>query len=195
VGGEVALYAADTITVGPGAGIATSGGSVRMIAGTTPNDATGGINSSHAGTFGGNSPQVATETGDDTGAIWLRAPVSVDAGNIVLISAANAPGITDTGGIIVSGGVLQPGSTGIAQDANGALIGTGILTAVALRGAGGPNLGGAPVSLNQASTTMNSIADVNLFACAFIGCPGPQIGSGIAVADWAPFKTAPFLRN
>src|SRR5262249_6816869 len=153
------------------------------------------INSSHAATFGGNNPQVATEVGDDTGAIWLRAPVSVGAGNIVLIAAANAPGIIDSGGIIVAGGVLQPGSTGIAQDAGGALIGTGILTAVALRGAGGPNLGGAPIALNFASPTMNSIADVNLFACAYNGCPRPQVGSGILLADWAPFKTAPFLRN
>src|SRR5262249_7004243 len=160
------LHAADTITVN--GGIATSGGDLRMIAGTGP-----GIDTAHA-LFQAPNPPVATEVADDIGLITINAPVTVGAGNMVLVTSANGQTGSNVGGLV--------------QGAFGPLVGSGTLAAVTLRGAGGVDKGGSPIVLDQAGALggqMNSIKVINLFACAYTGCVGPEVPTPL----WEPTRS------
>jgi hypothetical protein len=163
-GGAVNLHAADVITIN--GSIATSGGNLRMIAGTGP----GIVNQAPGFPFTFPNPPMATEAVDDVGLIVLNAPVITGSGNTVLVTSANG-----TAGL----------AGGITQGPDGPIL-TNKLTAVTLRSAGGLNNGGAEIDLNNADPVRNSAAGVvSLFACPTAGCP----------AGTAPFDTASFINK
>jgi hypothetical protein len=171
-GGFIALHAADNITVN--SGIASGNGNIEIIAGAR--DAT-----FITGLLNGPLTLPATETVvDGKGSISLNATVDAGPGapatrgNIVLISATHDS---------TAAGARVPLTTAITQGAGGTLRANN-LTAVTLRGTGGQFNGGGSIVLN-AATPLNSAANVNLFACAESGCPGPLGG--------APFTTAPMI--
>ncbi len=166
-GGDIVLHAADNITID--GTVAAGAGNVRMIAGTGP-----GINAGHA-VFSGSNPAAATElVQDEFGMIVFNAPVS--SGSMTLVSSTTAtPTIAPV----------------ITQGAAGALVTTGALTAVSLRGGGAPGNGGGTIDLNDAAGN-NSTGLINLFACSFDGCPvalptAPFLNQGAPVP---PFTTA-----
>ena len=169
-GGMVALHAADNINVN--GTISSTNGNIEIIAGARGNS--GGGSTWVPGLLNGTLMLPATEAASDgTGLITLNAPVNAGAGgDVVLISAT----VNNTGAVP---------QTEIIQTATGVITGNN-LTAVALRGTGGPSNGGGGISLNAANTpTLNSATNVNLFACPEGGCP----------AGVNPFATAPMINN
>ena len=167
-GGKIALHAADNINVN--GGVVSSNGNIEIIAGARGN--VGGGSTWVPGLLNGTLTLPATEAASDgIGLITLNAPVNAGAtGDVVLISAT----VNNTGAVP---------QTEIIQTATGVITGNN-LTAVALRGTGGQFNGGGGISLNAANNpTLNSAANVSLFACPEAGCP-----SGVN-----PFATAPMI--
>jgi hypothetical protein len=120
---------------------------------------------------------VSAATGDRTSAFFP---------STAAIIAGIVQGTTAGDGEIV--GTENPTVFGPIVAGTGSIV-TRNLTALTLRGAGGPGMGGGAIDLNNAvdglGNPQNSATGINLFACAIDGCPSLA----------GPFATVPYING